>query len=240
VDSRYRNTSIENTNNFSVNLPTSIKINYAVKLIYSSVGNSIYLFNGSNNTFQISYNGGSAQTITFATGNPTAFQIASQIQTQMLTLYPSSNFTCTYNQQTIQLNFSANNNFTIIIPAVTIPSQFIGDVLGFPAGNTSSVSNQLNSTNIMNLNPIPYYYIYIDKLTNYNIIGQKNIKASFFVPMLCNPSTYNNVLELITFENLIFTTTTPQISQFQVSLFDMDGYPLNINNTNWQAYLIYQ
>jgi len=232
IDSRFK--TYGSSNNFLYTLSTQITVNNAIKLIYSSIPNSNYLFNSSNNTFTVSYNGSSAQTITFSVGNMRTDQIATSLQSQFLAFFPSSGFTCQFNTNTIQFNCAANNNFYF-----NFPNSNIASILGFNLGLNYSNSNILNSPNIVYTIYPDYLIMYIDKIFNNNIISSQNIQYSYFIPLTADRSIMNVQNELSTYINIISTSSPLTLSSFTVKLFNPDGSSLDINNCDWVALFMY-
>jgi len=232
VDSSFK--TYGTSNNFLYTLSTQITVNNGIKVSYSSIPNSIYLFNSSNNTFTVSYNGSSEQTITFTVGNMSTTDIATSLKSQFLTLFPSSGFNCVFNNNTIQFNCSANQNFYF-----NFPNSNIASILGYNLGINNSSSNTLNSPNIVNIIYPDYIIMSIDKIFNNNITSSQNVKYSYFIPLTSERTIMNVQNELSTYINIIYTSSPLTLNSFTVQLFNPDGTSLNMNNCDWVAMFMY-
>jgi len=232
LDSSYRTNGTSNS--FSYTFTDKITINNYVKLVYSSIPNSAYLFNSTNNTFTVSYNGSAEQTINLGVGTLRTDQVATSITNQFIAFFPTSNFTCSLNQATIQYNSTASNPFYF-----KMPNALVASILGFNLGINNSVSNALNSPNIINTIYPDYVHLYIDKINNNSILSSKNILSSYFIPMNADRSIVNVQSELSSFQNIIYTTVPITVTTIQVSLYNPDGSLFQNNNVDWNALLQY-
>jgi len=232
IDSKYRTSG--SSNNFIFTFTDNIIINQAIKLVYSSIPNSSYLFNSSNNSFNVSYNSSSESTITFPIGSLRTDEIAMSIQSQFLALYPSSNFTCQFNQHTINFNTNASNPYYF-----NFPNNSIASILGFNIGINNSSANNLNSLYIINTIYPDYIHMYIDKIFNQNILSSQNLLSSFMIPMNADRSIMNVINELATFENTVFTQSQIKFNSFNVRLLNPDQTPFLNNNCDWSCLFQY-
>jgi hypothetical protein len=223
IDSKYR---ISGTStNFTFQFYDKVTITQCVKLIYSSIPNSSYLITANNNTFSVIYNGSNFQNVTLQIGNYRNDEICDQIQTSLNALFPTANFTCTFNKANMKYTITANNNFFIHIP----DTSNIGDILGFNTGN-SAIGTTLTSDKIINIIVPDYLLLYISALDCNNIMTSKNDCATFFIPLNSDKGIINYQYELNSFENIHFINTQKNITQTNFTLYNPDGTIYDNNN----------
>jgi len=219
---------------FYYQFSTPVKLTNFIKLVYANIPNSEYLIKtGINDTFYINYNGGGEASITLTAGAFNSQNLTTLLQNAILTLYPSSGFSVSFDITTFKFTFSATNNFYFRFGTQT--GNNLMNILGF-ANSQTSTANSITSDNAIYIISTPYVNIYIDQLSsNSNVITDKNIKSTFFVPITSERSIVDSYSELSMYENIIYFSSSLSFSGTQITLYDQyqnvfqnNGLPVNL------------
>lgn len=156
-------------------------------------------------------------------GNYTFFDIASVIQNELNNAGSSITFSVIYNETTFKINFSGTSNFQLLW-SDTINS--MGYLLGFFNIDTP-ITNDINSTNAINLSVPPYLAIYISEFLSSSRFGSRYY--TFILNSLGNGGDINlhfneNNFHLHT-ENYLFN-----ISLLHVQIYDLRTGQIYDNN----------
>jgi len=149
IESRSRINSADSTTNFTVAVPDLAKIR-KMKLISAIIPLTFLLINNSNNTFQITENGGAVFNIILSNGSYTATTLATEISNKM-TAIATGPYTATISAAGVLTISTAGPTFAINTVSVASNPTSIGRILGFGATATGLAASH-TSPNVTNLN----------------------------------------------------------------------------------------
>jgi len=111
-------------------------------------------------------------------------------------------------------------------------------VLGFPNSDTSSSTTQ-TSTYAVNLTITPVIYININEFSNFTR-ASNNLQYTFCVPVSVNSSSVIVNDENAVFKQEIDFGSVRHFNSLTVSLWDVNGNALNLQNTDWTLVIFYE
>lgn len=238
IDSAYRDPISISTTNFSFTFPQTLIYTKYLKIVWIAIPNGEYIIDAQNNTFTVSYNGSGESAINITLGNLTPAQIATSIQTQFLTLFPSSGFTMTFDNTTLQFTSTANNNFYF-----NVTSQKLVQILGVNLGINNSIADNLIGPNVVNMAYPSAVHLQLSSNTiNPNIISAQScpMRCTYVIPLIGERGYMSYFFEFSEFENTynVRQSDVIQIQNINVNFNYPDGQtPFSNGNCSIQILL---
>ena len=229
ISSKARSSAFPNSNSFSISLPQPVLFD-EVQLISAQVPYTYYNVNSSD-TLVVEWN--SVKTaINIAGGNYSLTQLASALQTQIQSTI-NSNITVTFSVQqfTFVFNFAnaSPNQGSLILSKST---QSLCRILGFPGTVDTIPQSILISTTASQSMDQQYLYINLDPVPQTNLQTTVTSITSFYVPITVNSGDLISYIPTTDNQQRIYCSKT-YYQNFNVSLRDMFGNLLNLNNVDW-------
>jgi len=215
-------------------LNTAITGSYQIKTF--EMLNCLYNINSYNKNVRISvYNGVTTTNTTFQLdiGIYSYSEIASILEDKLTTNFGSSNFTVTYNDNTMKYTITsgAGHTFRFLFGDITNNAYLL---LGFDNENQDIVdlATTQTSLNIVDIYPYKTIYMYIPS-SNSSLKLSNNKNTSFKISCESDPGSiirtdYSNENIILTFENK---------KSIEYIIHDYDKNEIELNNINWSLLL---
>lgn len=236
VNSYYRDTTDPETKSstqFKYNFGQYLPAVKSVALEFISIPLSVYTITTSNNVLYFSDNG-TNKSCTISVGNYDASTLASTIASAMTTGSGFQTYTVSYSSSTYKFTFSAGAVFTLRWSQ----NSSMAKLLGFTATDTSS-STSITSTQSANFTFPLAMFLSIKEFDQMTYIAQTagTATGTCFAIQAANGPAYVNGYQpqkdvVVTFSVPVRTRT------LTVSLRDIDGNLIDLNNVDWLFGLI--
>lgn len=196
---------------------TSIELPNTIYFIQSTRGNNTLLFG--------------VNTVTVPDGSYTQGELVKYLQDNVIEL-PNVEFK--YNSSTSKVTITNNSGNIITFPPNNIDTKYssLGKLLGFTINTIPNDGNDYTSNIAMSEPYEPYIFLRINDYGNI-FHNNKRYVAKIFTNKVSRFTDINqeNILNIIT--NTIVFEQPININRLSISLEDMFGYPLNLNNIDW-------
>lgn len=215
------------SNYFPIKLPQPVIFD-EVQLISAQIPYTYYNITSSS-TLVIEWN--SIQvTVVLTPGNYSLSQLAAAIQTYVQAQI-NSNITVTFNVQqfTFTFNFS---NATPSTGSLLISKSTMGRILGFPGTNDILDQSVITSTSASQSMDQQYLYINLDPVPQTDLQTTISSISSFYIPITVNAGDLITYMPTTNEQQKINCSKT-FYKVFNVSLRDMFGNLLDLNNVDW-------
>jgi hypothetical protein len=226
IDSKDRTSGLE-SEDFYIALPTPIEKVKSIKLKAVSLPISHYIIDETNNIF---YFGGFQAIITPGTYDIADLQIELKLQIEATAYVGTVNVSYSYATQYISFDFT-----TAVSLDFSNTLNSIAQNLGF---ENIDYTSQLNHTSpyVINLHPVPYFYININELTN-NVRSSNNDLATFVVFVTQISGQINYHFDKTNYECSTSHSPTSNLQYIHVQLKIRDNAPFTLRRANWQMLL---
>lgn len=178
IDSMNRDTNTyPNPNDYYFVFDDDVNDVVSAKLVSIDIPFSTYTINMHFNTLWVSVNNGAETSVALTQGLYEKAALASMMQTQLVSAFPSASFTVTYDTLLDKFQFSANTSFSFNFKG---KQNSLDPLLGFAKKLYTSSGNTLTAPFRCNLNYNNYIIMCIDQFDN-NKSNAKPLNKSFAV-----------------------------------------------------------
>ncbi len=222
--------SSDTTNQFTLRVRPAVLNARAVTLLWAIIPNSTYNINQYNNRLYFT-DGGGAHTITITAGSYNTTTLGAAIAAAM-TAAGAQTYTVAYDAGTYHYTISAPGAFSL--QYINTNTATIFPTLGYKFTANSGSSTSFVSNSAVALWDNPYWLIRVDKFSSH--VQTSDPDSNFGAFIVDTAAAENGELIHWTQGNAYEqkTLVNTNIDQLYIQLYDHEGRPADINDSEWQ------
>jgi hypothetical protein len=238
VNSFDRLASSASSTNFSVSLPPSFSGSApfvsAIELLEIQLPNTLYKIRAGIND-KIDFNDGSVKVVTVTPGAYTSATLCSQLTTQLNAV--SSNFTVTFNPNTLLITIANSSNFSLLFSSGANAATSTASILGYNGVDLTG-TNTYTAQNVLKLYDPFSLFLNIAEIGITNFTTSKNnIPYTFRIPLNVTSGGVVQFDKQSFYSQPLFFSSPIKFSSLTCTLCYRDGTSVNLNGSNFEFVL---